>query len=172
MKSGAWQLLGRASRRGIAHQHTFRSLVTMPMPVAITSRPTLMNLGTIQCFHNSACMLAPKGKKGGKGGKGSSDEDDGQAQATLPDMKGIERIMDDKVSRLIDEFSRIRGGRSSSDIFKDVRVDAFGSKVPLAEVGQIALPTPTKMTITTFDSALAVPGISHSYFSALFVATV
>jgi hypothetical protein len=114
-------------------------------------------------YHTSAPLLAPKGKKGGKASKGGDDD----TPAAAPDMKPLDAKMEDKVFRLGDEFLRIRAGRASADIFKDIRVDAFGSKVPLEEAGQIAFATPTKMTVTAFDIALAVPG--NYYFDIYYL---
>jgi hypothetical protein len=112
-------------------------------------------------FHSSSLILAPKGKKG----KGGSNDDEQAVKVTLPDMKKYDSSMEDKISKLVDEFSRIRGGRSNPDMFKSLLVDALGSKVPLSEAGQISMPNPSKMVVTTFDPALAAPGIRMFKFS-------
>ena len=108
-------------------------------------------------FHSSSLLLAPKGKKGGKG-----NDDEQVVKVNLPDIKKYDASMEDKISKLVDEFSRIRGGRSNPDMFKSLLVDALGSRVPLSEAGQISMPNPSKMVVTTFDPALAAPG-KHAY---------
>ena len=105
-------------------------------------------------FHSSQLLLA-KGKKGGKGGKAA---DDSVEAVSVPDIKKISTDMDDKIARLNEEFSRIRSGRANADMFRDVKVDAFGSKVSLAEVGQMSFPSPTKMQVTPYESSLANAG--------------
>ena len=73
----------------------------------------------------------------------------------IPDLD----IYDDKLSkcfkRCTDELSKIRGGRPTADMFNHVKVEAYGSKMILPEVGQSVLKTPTKLNITVFDPTLA-----------------
>lgn len=127
--------------------------ITGIIPWSAAAQP----LVPVRPYHCSQVVLA-KAKKAGKGGKDSDDEEDATA---LPDMNALDRKMEDKIARLGVEFSNIRAGRASVDMFKDLKVDAFGTMTPLADVGQAVLSTPTKMTVTAFDTALAVPGATR-----------
>jgi ribosome recycling factor len=100
-------------------------------------------------------VFAPKGKKGGKGG---GDSEETAAPVVLPDLKRLDAGMEDKISRMTEEFSKIRGGRVSPDMFKSLIVDVHGAKIPLAEAGQVTLATPTKLSVTTYDASAATPG--------------
>lgn len=117
-------------------------------------------------FHASSSVCAPKGKKsgGGKGG-GGGDSEEGAAPVVLPDLKRLDAGMEDKISRMSEEFSKIRGGRVSPDMFKSLVVDVHGAKIPLQEAGQVTLATPTKLSVTTYDASAATPGEKCSDWS-------
>lgn len=107
-------------------------------------------------IHASVPAYAPKNKKGGKSGGGDSDAN--VAPVVLPDLKRLDAGMEDKIARMTEEFSKIRGGRVSPDMFKSLIVDVHGAKIPLAEAGQVTLATPTKLSVTTYDASAATPG--------------
>lgn len=99
-------------------------------------------------FHSSIYLLAKKGKD--KDAK----KDDNAEPPKLPDLKILDSNMEKRVNYLQDEFSKIRVGQPSTDIFRDVKVNANGSKISVSDAGQITLKGPTKMTIAVFDPAL------------------
>ena len=130
-------------------------LITLPFRTKIVNHLDRFYQSIEICnFHSTSLSCGPKGKKGDK----NAGEDDDVVIAP-PDLKKYDAKMEKNIEHLVEELSRIRGGRASSDMFQDLRVDAFGSKVPLSEAGQVAMPTPTKMTITAYDADLATPGL-------------
>ena len=53
------------------------------------------------------------------------------------------------------ELSTIRSGKASTSLLDLVRVDAYGSEVPLNQVGMVASPEPRLLTVQPFDKSLA-----------------
>ena len=52
------------------------------------------------------------------------------------------------------EITGIRAGRANPGLIENVSVDAYGSKMKLVEVGNIAAPQPTLLTIQVWDAAI------------------
>jgi ribosome recycling factor len=52
------------------------------------------------------------------------------------------------------EFSGLRGNRATTTLLDTVRVDAYGSHVPLNQVGMVAAPEPRLLTVQPFDKGL------------------
>lgn len=67
-----------------------------------------------------------------------------------------EARMEKTVSALKDSFSGIRTGRASAAIFDKVRVDYYGTKTPLNQVGNISIPEARSVIIQPFDKSLIV----------------
>ncbi|HET9465604.1 MAG TPA: ribosome recycling factor [Gemmatimonadales bacterium] len=53
------------------------------------------------------------------------------------------------------EFSSIRSGKASVSLLDLVRVEAYGSTVPLNQVAMVAAPEPRLLTVQPFDKGLA-----------------
>jgi ribosome recycling factor len=53
------------------------------------------------------------------------------------------------------EFSGIRTGKATTSLLDIVRVDAYGSTVPLNQVALVAAPEPRLLTVQPFDKGLA-----------------
>ena len=73
---------------------------------------------SVRLYHNTTILMA-KPKKGSK----STDED--LVRVVLPDMKRFDGKMEDKISLLVEEFSKIRGGRTNPDMFKTIMVSIY-----------------------------------------------
>ena len=99
-------------------------------------------------FHTSKILLAPKQKKG----KNNSDE--AEVEVKLPDLKSIETQMISRITRLSEEFKTLRGGKTSTDMFNHIIVDAHGSKVPLSSTSQVTLINSSKLSLNVFDTEL------------------
>ena len=52
---------------------------------------------------------------------------------------------------LEEELNRIRAGRANVAILDGVRVDSYGSKVPLNQVANVSVPDPRTIAIKTWD---------------------
>lgn len=64
--------------------------------------------------------------------------------------------MDKAVAALQDEFGSLRTGRASVSLLDQLRVDAYGSSVPINQVGAISVPEPRMLAIAVWDRALVV----------------
>jgi ribosome recycling factor len=53
------------------------------------------------------------------------------------------------------ELGTIRSGKASTSLLDLVRVEAYGSEVPLNQVGMVAAPEPRLITVQPFDKSLA-----------------
>ena len=67
-----------------------------------------------------------------------------------------ESRMEKTISALKDSFNAIRTGRASAAIFDKVRVDYYGTKTPLNQVGNISIPEARSIIIQPFDKSLIV----------------
>jgi ribosome recycling factor len=66
----------------------------------------------------------------------------------------LTRRMDSALETLRREFSGLRSGRASPALLEPVRVEAYGSEMPLPQVGTIAVPEARMITVQVWDRAL------------------
>ena len=66
----------------------------------------------------------------------------------------LTRRMDGAIETLRREFAGLRTGRASPALLEPVRVEAYGSEVPLTQVGTIGVPEPRMMTVQVWDRSL------------------
>ena len=52
------------------------------------------------------------------------------------------------------EFAAVRTGKATPALLDTVRVDAYGSKMPLNQVATVATPDPAMLVVTPFDRSL------------------
>ena len=69
--------------------------------------------------------------------------------------KDIERRMEGAVEVLGREFGGLRSGRASTGLLEPVSVDAYGSTMPLNQVGLVSAPEPRMLTVQPFDKSMA-----------------
>jgi len=74
-----------------------------------------------------------------------------------PDLSALEKRMDGALDALKKEFSGLRTGRASASLLEPIHVDAYGSSMPLTQVGTISVPEPRMLTVQVWDKAL----VSH-----------
>jgi ribosome recycling factor len=67
------------------------------------------------------------------------------------DLNDIKRRMTAAVDTLKKEFSGLRTGRASANLLDTVTVEAYGSRVPLAQVGSISVPESRLITVSVWD---------------------
>ena len=72
-----------------------------------------------------------------------------------PDTKDLQRRMDGAIEALKREFAGLRTGRASISLLEPITVDAYGSSMPLNQVGTIAVPEPRMITVQVWDRSLA-----------------
>lgn len=70
------------------------------------------------------------------------------------DQDDLKRRMDGAVENLQKEFGGLRTGRASVSLLDPVQVDAYGSKMPLNQVGSISVPEPRMLTVQVWDAGM------------------
>jgi ribosome recycling factor len=73
---------------------------------------------------------------------------------TTPDIADITRRMDSALETLRKEFAGLRTGRASANLLDPVMVDAYGSTMPLNQVGTVSVPEPRMLTVQVWDKGL------------------
>ena len=68
-----------------------------------------------------------------------------------PDVKDLKRRMDGAVDALHREFAGLRTGRASTGLLEPITVEAYGSAMPLNQVGSISVPEPRMITVQVWD---------------------
>lgn len=66
----------------------------------------------------------------------------------------IKQRMDGAVDALHKEFSGLRTGRASTSLLDSIKVDAYGSLMPLNQVGTVGVPEPRLLTVQVWDKGM------------------
>jgi ribosome recycling factor len=66
----------------------------------------------------------------------------------------LERRMEGATDVLHREFSGLRTGRASTGLLEHVQVEAYGSRVPLNQVGNVSVPDSRMLTVQVWDKGL------------------
>ncbi len=72
-----------------------------------------------------------------------------------PDIADIERRMNGAIEALKRELAGLRAGRASAALLEPVMVPAYGSKMPINQVGTIGVPDSRMLTVQVWDQGLA-----------------
>lgn len=64
--------------------------------------------------------------------------------------------MDKAVAALKEEFGSLRTGRASAGLLDQVMVEAYGSTVPINQVGAVSVPEPRSLSVSVWDRGLVV----------------
>jgi ribosome recycling factor len=70
------------------------------------------------------------------------------------DVDDLERRMDGALSALQHEFASLRTGRASAAMLDPIQVDAYGSMMPINQVGTVNVPEPRMVTVNVWDKGL------------------
>ena len=71
------------------------------------------------------------------------------------DLKAdVKRRMDGAVDVLKKEFSGLRTGRASANLLDPVVVEAYGSSMPLNQVGNVSVPEPRMIIVSVWDKSM------------------
>ncbi len=68
--------------------------------------------------------------------------------------KDLTRRMDGAVEVLRQEFAGLRTGRASTSLLEPIMVDAYGTQMPMSQVGTIGAPEPRLLTVQVWDKSL------------------
>ena len=70
------------------------------------------------------------------------------------DIKAIEKRMDGALSSLKSEFSGLRSGRATASLLDPITVDAYGSQMPMNQVGTVNVPEARMLSVQVWDKGL------------------
>jgi ribosome recycling factor len=76
-------------------------------------------------------------------------------------VKRAKAAMDKAMENTRREFAAIRTGKATTALLDLVRVSAYGSEVPINQVGAVAVPEPRMLTVTVWDKGL-VPAVERA----------
>lgn len=72
----------------------------------------------------------------------------------MVDINDLKRRMDGALQALHREFGGLRTGRAATSLLEPINVDAYGSQMPMNQVGTIGAPEPRLLTVQVWDSGL------------------
>lgn len=72
----------------------------------------------------------------------------------MPSLTEARSKMDDAVEAMRREFATVRTGKASPSLLDTVRVDAYGSKMPLNQVATVHTPESSMIVVQPFDKSL------------------
>ena len=78
------------------------------------------------------------------------------ADAEKPNLAKYRDRMDKAIAVLKDEFGSLRTGRANSALLDQVTVEAYGSTMPINQVGAVSVPEPRSITVSVWDKGLVV----------------
>jgi ribosome recycling factor len=70
------------------------------------------------------------------------------------DVSDLKRRMDGAIHTLKQELGGLRTGRASTSLLDAVQVEAYGSMMPVNQVGSISTPEPRLLTVQVWDKGL------------------
>jgi ribosome recycling factor len=72
----------------------------------------------------------------------------------MPSVEDAKKRMEDALDAIRREFATVRTGKATPALLDTVRVDAYGSKMPLNQVATINTPEPSLLVVQPFDKSL------------------
>jgi ribosome recycling factor len=72
----------------------------------------------------------------------------------MPSLDEARNRMEDALEALRREFSTVRTGKATPALLDTVRVEAYGSKLPLNQVASVHTPDPSLLVVQPFDKSI------------------
>jgi len=72
-------------------------------------------------------------------------------------LEAAERAMDRTLEALGREFATVRTGKATPAILDAVKVEAYGSLVPLKQIANVGVPEPQMLLVQPYDPSIAGP---------------
>jgi len=72
----------------------------------------------------------------------------------MVDIDDLKRRMEGALQALHREFGGLRTGRAAISLLEPINVDAYGSQMPMNQVGTIGVPEPRLLTVQVWDSSM------------------
>jgi ribosome recycling factor len=69
-------------------------------------------------------------------------------------IPNLTQRMESALKALQHEFSGLRTGRASPNLLDNVQVDAYGSLLPLNQVGNVTAPEPRLLSVSVWDKSM------------------
>ena len=73
------------------------------------------------------------------------------------DLNDTTRRMEGAVSSLESDFQGLRTGRASISMLDPITADAYGSKMPINQLGNISAPEARLLTVQVWDQSMVAP---------------
>ena len=73
-----------------------------------------------------------------------------------PELSKYRDRMDKAVAALKEEFASLRTGRASASLLDQINVEAYGSTMPINQVGAISVPEARMISVSVWDKALVI----------------
>ncbi len=70
------------------------------------------------------------------------------------DFDDVDRRMNGAIEALKREFAGLRTGRASTALLDSITVEAYGSRMPLNQVGTVGVPEPRLLTVQVWDKSM------------------
>ncbi|MEO1013619.1 MAG: ribosome recycling factor [Pseudomonadota bacterium] len=70
------------------------------------------------------------------------------------DQADLKKRMEGAIAALKNEFSGLRTGRATTSLVEPIMVDAYGSQMPMNQVGTVSVPEPRMITIQVWDKGM------------------
>ena len=70
------------------------------------------------------------------------------------DIKELRKRMEGALGALKTDFTGLRTGRASASLVEPIEVDAYGSKMPMVQVGTVSVPEARMISISVWDKGL------------------
>ncbi len=70
------------------------------------------------------------------------------------DPGDLKKRMEGAIAALKTEFSGLRTGRATTSLVEPIMVDAYGSQMPMNQVGTVSVPEPRSITIQVWDKGM------------------
>jgi ribosome recycling factor len=74
--------------------------------------------------------------------------------STGVDFKDLQRRMDGAVNAFRSDLASLRTGRASTSLLDPIMVQAYGSPMPLNQVGTVSVPEPRMISVAVWDKSL------------------
>lgn len=72
----------------------------------------------------------------------------------VADINELKRRMEGALQMLAKEFSGLRTGRANAALLDHIQVEAYGSMMPLNQVGNVSVPEPRMLSVKVYDRTL------------------
>ncbi len=72
----------------------------------------------------------------------------------MPTIENVKRQMEEALEAVRREFSTVRTGKANAAVLDTVRVEAYGSSLPLNQVATVSAPEASLIVVQPFDASL------------------